>query len=89
MSTFSVFPRLQGSNLPTYRFQVTAGGRAIKHFANSDMWGFRIEKTSENDARMCDVALGMAVALHEKYKNVAVYVYCMSGEEYRLIHTQR
>jgi hypothetical protein len=52
------------------------------------MWGFRIEKTSENDARMRDVALGMAVALHEKYKNVAVYVYCMSGEEYRLIHTQ-
>ena len=88
MSTYSVFPRLQRSDWPTYRFKVTSGGRVIKHFANSDMWGFRIERTSENDDRMRDVALGMAVALHEKHKNITVYVYRLSGDEYHLIHTQ-
>lgn len=89
MSTFSALIQREFINdKPTYRFNISANGRAINHYANDPTWGFRIEANESNDNRMRSVALGMAIALHGKYKNPCVRVYVRNETGYRLIHTQ-
>ena len=76
MSTFSsVIQKEFTANKPTYRFNISANGRTINHYANDPTWGFNIEATESNDNRMRSIALGMSIALHEKYKNPCVRVY--------------
>lgn len=93
MSTFSSLIKKDfNANKPTYRFSISANGKTINHYANDPQWGFNIEASEANDNRMRSVALGMAIALHEKYKRPCVRVYVRDERNeftgYRLIHTQ-